>query len=290
MKKYIIALDQGTTSSRAMLIDRAGRPVASVQRPFPQIYPQPGWVEHDPQDILSSQLGALTELIMSSNVDTAEIDSIGITNQRETTIVWDSATGEPIMQRHRLAVPPHGAHGGGHRERPGDRGRDTSATPRASCPTPTSPPARSPGSWTRCPAPVRAPRRGSSCFGTVDSWLIWKLTGGGRARHGRAPTPAGPCSTTSTSGAGIDILLEALRTFPRPFCPRCAPLPAAYGIHGEPGARPGHPHLRAWRATSRRRSSASAASMRARRRTPTAPAAFCSCTPGTRPARASTGS
>ena len=89
MKKYVIALDQGTTSSRAMLIDRAGRPVASVQRPFPQIYPQPGWVEHDPQDILSSQLGALTELIMSSNVDTAEIDSIGITNQRETTIVWD---------------------------------------------------------------------------------------------------------------------------------------------------------------------------------------------------------
>ena len=58
MKKYIIALDQGTTSSRAMLIDRAGCPVASVQRPFPQIYPQPGWVEHDPQDILSSQLGA----------------------------------------------------------------------------------------------------------------------------------------------------------------------------------------------------------------------------------------
>ena len=97
MKKYVIALDAGTTSSRAMLIDRAGRPVASVQRPFPQIYPQPGWVEHDPQDILSSQLGALTELIMSSNVDTAEIDSIGITNQRETTIVWDRATGEPIM-------------------------------------------------------------------------------------------------------------------------------------------------------------------------------------------------
>lgn len=96
MKKYVIALDAGTTSSRAMLIDRAGRPVASVQRPFPQIYPQPGWVEHDPQDILSSQLGALAELIMSSNVDTDEIDSIGITNQRETTIVWDRDTGEPI--------------------------------------------------------------------------------------------------------------------------------------------------------------------------------------------------
>ena len=124
MKKYIIALDQGTTSSRAMLIDRAGRPVASVQRPFPQIYPQPGWVEHDPQDILSSQLGALTELIMSSNVDTAEIDSIGITNQRETTIVLDPRHRRAHHERHRLAVPPHGAHGGGHRERPGDRGRD----------------------------------------------------------------------------------------------------------------------------------------------------------------------
>ncbi len=96
MKKYVIALDQGTTSSRAMLIDREGRVAGSVQRPFPQLYPQPGWVEHDPHDILSSQLGALTELLLTYSVSPAEIDSIGITNQRETTVVWDRATGEPI--------------------------------------------------------------------------------------------------------------------------------------------------------------------------------------------------
>ena len=74
MKKYVIALDQGTTSSRAMLIDREGRVAGSVQRPFPQLYPQPGWVEHDPHDILSSQLGALTELLLTYSVDPADID------------------------------------------------------------------------------------------------------------------------------------------------------------------------------------------------------------------------
>lgn len=95
-KKYVIALDQGTTSSRAMLVDRSGAIVGRVQRPFRQIYPHPGWVEHDPQDILSTQLGALTELLLSCNVDTAEVDSIGITNQRETTLVWDRTTGEPL--------------------------------------------------------------------------------------------------------------------------------------------------------------------------------------------------
>ena len=96
MGRYVIALDQGTTSSRAVLFDHAGRPVASVQRPFPQIYPQPGWVEHDPHDILSSQLGALTELLVSEGLAPDDVDSIGITNQRETTIVWDRDTGEPI--------------------------------------------------------------------------------------------------------------------------------------------------------------------------------------------------
>ena len=96
-KQYVIALDQGTTSSRAMLIDAQGRAVSSVQRPFPQIYPHPGWVEHNRQDILSSQLGALTELLVSNSLTPADIDSIGITNQRETTVVWNRETGEPVF-------------------------------------------------------------------------------------------------------------------------------------------------------------------------------------------------
>ena len=95
-KTYVIALDQGTTSSRAVLIDREGRIAGSVQNPFPQIFPQPGWVEHDPRDILSSTLGALTELLVQNGLGPADIDSIGITNQRETTVVWDRETGRPV--------------------------------------------------------------------------------------------------------------------------------------------------------------------------------------------------
>ena len=95
-KTYVVALDQGTTSSRAMLIDREGRVADVVQNPFPQIFPKPGWVEHDPRDILSSQLGALTELLVSNDLGPRDIDSIGITNQRETTVVWSRETGQPV--------------------------------------------------------------------------------------------------------------------------------------------------------------------------------------------------
>ena len=93
---YVIALDQGTTSSRAVLVNRRGQIVDSVQNPFPQIFPQPGWVEHDPRDILSSQLGALTELLVQNGLSPADVDSIGITNQRETTVVWNRETGQPV--------------------------------------------------------------------------------------------------------------------------------------------------------------------------------------------------
>ena len=95
-KTYVIALDQGTTSSRAVLIDREGRIAGSVQNPFPQIFPQPGWVEHDPRDILSSTLGALTELLGQNWLGPADIDSIGITNQRETVARLGSRTGKPV--------------------------------------------------------------------------------------------------------------------------------------------------------------------------------------------------
>ena len=88
MGEYVIALDQGTTSSRAVLIDRLGRIKGMSQSPFPQLFPQPGWVEHSPKDILSSQLKVLAELLVSTGVSASQIDSIGITNQRETTVVW----------------------------------------------------------------------------------------------------------------------------------------------------------------------------------------------------------
>lgn len=95
-KKYIISLDQGTTSSRALLVDQDGAIVNMVQQEFKQIYPKSGWVEHDPKEILESQLHVMHELVRKENIDAVNIKAIGITNQRETTIVWDKNTGEPV--------------------------------------------------------------------------------------------------------------------------------------------------------------------------------------------------
>jgi len=94
--QYILALDQGTTSSRAMLFDRGGNIVSLAQKEFRQIYTQPGWVEHDPYDIWSTQAGVAAEAIAHAGVNGLSIAAIGITNQRETTIVWDRETGRPV--------------------------------------------------------------------------------------------------------------------------------------------------------------------------------------------------
>ena len=96
MKKYILALDQGTTSSRAILFDKDQNIVATAQTLFTQIYPKPGWVEHDPMEIWATQNGVMHEVIAKAGISANEIDSIGITNQRETTIIWDKETGRPI--------------------------------------------------------------------------------------------------------------------------------------------------------------------------------------------------
>jgi glycerol kinase len=93
---YILALDQGTSSSRAILFDRAGRAVAQVSQPFQQYYPQPGWVEHDPQEIWQSQLLVAQQVLRHARVSPAQVAAIGLTNQRETTLIWDRDSGEPI--------------------------------------------------------------------------------------------------------------------------------------------------------------------------------------------------
>src|SRR5688572_2602879 len=94
---YILALDQGTTSSRAILFDQHGAIRASAQKEFTQYFPQPGWVEHDPEEIWSSQYSVMAEAMAKQNVQTSDIAAIGITNQRETTIVWDRETGKPVF-------------------------------------------------------------------------------------------------------------------------------------------------------------------------------------------------
>lgn len=96
MKGFILALDQGTTSSRAILFDRNGAIVSMAQYPFRQMYPKPGYVEHDPEEILATQFRAMWDCVEKSGIAPEKIDGIGITNQRETVVVWEKASGKPV--------------------------------------------------------------------------------------------------------------------------------------------------------------------------------------------------
>ena len=96
MKKYILALDQGTSSSRAIIFDHDGTPLAVSQKEFTQYFPRPGWVEHDPEEIWDSESGVMKDVVAKLGIDASEIAAVGITNQRETTIVWDAETGKPV--------------------------------------------------------------------------------------------------------------------------------------------------------------------------------------------------
>ncbi|WP_343854353.1 glycerol kinase GlpK [Rhodanobacter soli] len=172
---YVLAIDQGTTSSRAMLFDRAGAVAGSAQCEFRQVFPQPGWVEHDPQDILASVLATVTEVLAAAQVDANALVGIGITNQRETTVVWDRRTGQPVynaivwQSRQSLAVC----------EKLEADGYASMVRKK----TGLLIDAYFSGSKIRwildhvAGARARA-ERGDLLFGTIDSWLIWNLTGG----------------------------------------------------------------------------------------------------------------
>ena len=98
MGKYILAIDQGTTSSRAIIFNKTGDIIAAEQKEFPQYYPRPGWVEHDAQEIWESQLDVTRKVIKKAGIKPSQIASIGITNQRETTILWEKQTGNPVCR------------------------------------------------------------------------------------------------------------------------------------------------------------------------------------------------
>jgi len=174
-KRYILAIDQGTTSSRTILFDHDGNIVGTAQREFPQIFPQPGWVEHNPREIMTSVLVTMTEVINQTGVDPASIDGIGITNQRETAVVWDKATGQPIYnaivwQSRQTADICEQIKADGHDQLFRDK-------------TGLLVDAYFSGTkvkWIldKVEGARERAKKGELLFGTIDTWLIWNLTGG----------------------------------------------------------------------------------------------------------------
>ena len=175
MKQYIMALDQGTTSSRCILFNRKGQPVSMAQREFEQIYPKAGWVEQNPREIWSSQVSVATEAMGRLGISVEEIAGIGITNQRETTIVWDKATGKPVYnaivwQCRRTADRIKQLEADGMAEYIREH---TGLVPDAYF-------SASKLAWIleNVDGAKERARKGELLFGTVDTWLIWNLTKG----------------------------------------------------------------------------------------------------------------
>lgn len=175
MSQFILALDQGTTSSRAIIFNKQGNIVATAQKEFTQLFPQPGWVEHDANEIWSTQLGVATEAVLKAGITVSDVAAIGITNQRETTVIWERATGRPVYnaivwQDRRTAGYCDSLKKDGYAQKIKDKtGLVTDAY----------------FSGTKVKwildnvegARAKA-ENGELCFGTIDSWLLWKLTNG----------------------------------------------------------------------------------------------------------------
>jgi glycerol kinase len=174
-ERYVLALDQGTTSSRAIIFNHEGRVVASANQEFPQIYPRPAWVEHDPEALWGSQLAVARQVLQDRGVDAARIAAIGITNQRETAIVWERATGRPVMN----AIVWQDRRTAGICDRLKAEGWE----PRIREKTGLVIDAYFSGTKVKwmldnVQGLRQRAERGEVLFGTVDTYLIWKLTGG----------------------------------------------------------------------------------------------------------------
>ena len=173
--QYIMSLDQGTTSSRCILFDKAGNICASVQKEFKQIFPQPGWVEHDAEEIWDTTLEVSRAAMAKLNVGADSIAAIGITNQRETTVIWDKETGQPIAnaivwQCRRTSDIIDQLVADGHAD---TIRKKTGLVPDAYF-------SGSKIKWLldNVPGARKRAQAGKLLFGTIDTWLIWKLTGG----------------------------------------------------------------------------------------------------------------
>ena len=223
-KRYVLALDEGTTSARAILFDRNGQAVSSARHEFPQIYPQPGWVEHDAMEIYANQYASLIECVAKSGVSSEEIAAIGITNQRETTVVWDKHTGKPIhnaivWQCRRTADICDRLVADGHADA-------------IAAATGLRPDAYFSGTkikWIldNVPGAREAAEAGDLLFGTVDTWLVWKLTDG--AVHVTDATNASRTMLYNINTGSWDERLLALLDVPACMMPEVRSSSEVYG-------------------------------------------------------------
>ena len=226
-QRYILALDQGTTSSRAIVLNRAGETIASAQAEFKQIYPKPGWVEHDPLEIWSSQNATAIEAISRANLSSDAIAAVGLTNQRETTIVWDAETSQPVYhaivwQDRRTADICERLKAAGHEPEISKRSGLVLDPYFAGTKL----------MWLLDSAPDMRARaaRGEIAFGTIDSWLIWRLTNG--AHHVTDATNASRTLLFNVHSLDWDPVLLAMLDVPRECLPKVMPsqLSAQAGI------------------------------------------------------------
>jgi len=224
MAKYVLALDQGTTSSRAILFDHAGSIISVAQQEFPQIYPSPGLVEHDPEAIWSSQLNVAQEAISKAGVSAADIAAIGITNQRETALVWEKATGKPVFNaivwQSRLTVPICDALTA--------KGFDKEIRARTGLVTD----AYFSGTKVKwmldnVPGAREKADRGELLFGNVDTFLIWRLTRG-RVHVTDYSNASRTLLFNIYTKEWDDVILNELGV-PRSMLPTVMPSSAVYG-------------------------------------------------------------
>jgi glycerol kinase len=224
-ERYVLALDQGTTSSRAILFDSRGNVVGMVNQEFPQIYPSPGWVEHDPYDILESQVSVAKKLLRTVNVEPNQIAAIGITNQRETTIVWDKKTGKPVYnaivwQCRRTASMCDELKAQGLADL---IKRKTGLVIDAYF-------SATKLEWIlqNVPGVLEKAKKGEIAFGTVDSWLIWNLTGG--KVHATDVSNASRTMLFNVSDLRWDEELLDMFNVPRSVLPQVFPSSHIYGV------------------------------------------------------------
>jgi glycerol kinase len=228
MPRYIVAIDQGTTSTRAILFDRAGTPVATGQREHRQIFPQAGWVEHDAAEIRDNTFAVLADALDAAGATAADVAAIGITNQRETAVIWDRATGEPIANaivwqdtRTQDLVDELAAGGGV------DRFRSQTGLPLATYFSATK------IAWLLDSVPGARQRAeaGDLAFGTTDSWLLWNLTGGADGGvHATDVTNASRTLLMDLATLAWDDALLAAFGIPRALLPEIRSSSEVYGI------------------------------------------------------------